>query len=165
MGLEDWARQVYGSIDFHDFSSREFLEMALPKLRLKTPDPAALELGTGVGPVALYLAERGYQVTGYDLIPEAIRKAREIAAVRGLAIAYEVVDVTAIPQNGRQFDLILDSYCINHIVFSRERKSVFESVKAMLKPKGYYLVSSSVYESRRHSPDKRVVDPLHGSDL
>ncbi len=157
MGLEDWATRMYGGIDFHDFSSREFLEMALPKLRLKTPDPEVLELGTGVGPVALYLAERGYKVTGYDLIPEAIRKAREIAAVRGLAIAYEVVDVTAIPQNGRQFDLIVDSYCINHIVFSKERKSVFESLKAMLEPKGYYLVSSSVYESRRHSPDKRVV--------
>ena len=162
MGLEDWARQMYGGIDFHDFSSREFLEMALPKLRFETPDPEVLELGTGVGPVALYLADRGYRVTGYDLIPEAIRKAREIAAVRGLAIAYEVVDVTAIPRNGRQFDLILDSYCINHIVFSRERGSVFESVKALLKPEGYYLVSSSVYESGRHSPEKRIVDRSTG---
>ncbi len=82
--------------------------------------------------------------------------------MRGLAIAYEVVDVTAIPQSGRQFDLILDSYCINHIVFSRERRSVFESVKAMLKPKGYYLVSSSVYESGRHSREERVVDRSTG---
>ncbi len=162
MGLKDWATQTYGGIDFHDFSSREFLDMALPKLRFKTPNPVVLELGTGVGPVALFLAERGYQVTGYDVIPEAIRTAKEIASVRGLAITYEVVDVTAIPHSGRRFDLIIDSYCINHIVFSEERKSVFESVKARLKPKGYYLVSSSLYESRRHSPDRKIVDRSTG---
>ena len=32
----------------------------------------------------------------------------------------------------------------------------------MLKPKGYYLVSPSVYESGRHSPERRVVDNSTG---
>ena len=89
---------------------------------------------------------RGYQVTGYDLIPEAIHAAREIADARGLSIRYDVIDVTQIPHDGDRFDLIVDSFCINHIVFDEERKAVFESVKARLKPNGYYLVSSAVYE-------------------
>ncbi|MBT4498823.1 MAG: class I SAM-dependent methyltransferase [Gemmatimonadetes bacterium] len=162
MGLEDWAEFRYGDVDHHDFSSREFLEVALPKLRFGTPNPTALELGTGVGPGALFLAERGYRVTGYDLIPEAIDAAREIAAARGFSIRYEVMDVTRIPHDGEQFDLIVDSYCINHIVFAEERRAVFESIKARLKPDGYYLVSSAMYVPSRHTPEKKVVDIATG---
>ena len=162
MGLEDWAELVYGGTDFHDFSSRDFLEVALPRLRFDTPNPTALELGTGVGPGALFLAERGYQVTAYDLIPEAIHAARQIAAARDLSIRYDVMDVTRIPHDGNRFDLIVDSFCINHIVFAEERRAVFESVKARLKPNGYYLVSSAVYEPSRHTPEKKIVDDLTG---
>ncbi|NKB66771.1 MAG: methyltransferase domain-containing protein [Candidatus Latescibacteria bacterium] len=161
-GLEEWAQSTYGGTDLHDFSSRPFLEKALPRLRFATPHPTALELGTGVGPGALFLADRGYQVTGYELIPEAVEAARKIAAARGLAIHYEVMDVTQIPHQGEQFDMIVDSFCINHIVFAQERQAVFESVKARLKPEGYYLVSSSVYESSRHAPDKQIVDEQTG---
>ena len=161
-GLEDWADAHYGGLEFGDFSSREFLELALPQLRLQTTAPTALELGTGVGPGALFLAERGYRVTGYDLIPEAIDAATRIAADRGLAIQYEVMDVTRIPHDGDQFDLIVDSFCINHIVFADERAAVFESVKARLKPDGYYLVSSAVYEASRHIPESKVVDVATG---
>ena len=162
MGLEDWAESTYGGTDLHDFSSRGFLEIALPRLRFEAQHPSALELGTGVGPGALFLADRGYQVTGYDLIPEAIQTAREIADARGLSIRYEVMDVTRIPHDGERFDLIVDSYCINHIVFAEERRAVFESVKARLKRNGYYLVSSAVYESRRHTPEEKVVDGATG---
>jgi hypothetical protein len=158
LGLADWAERCYGGIDLHGFSSRGFLELALPRLTFSTPDPAALELGTGVGPGAVYLAEHGFRVTGYDIIPEAIQAAKELAKTRGLSIRYEVMDVTQIPHTGPQFDLIVDSYCINHIVFDEERRKVFRSVKARMKPEGFYLVSSSVYDPSRHSPDKKVVD-------
>ena len=161
MGMNDWVEWAYGGPDLHDFSSREFLEIALPMLRHASPVPTALELGTGVGPGALLLNERGFRVTGYDLIPEAILAAREIAQARGFPITYEVMDVTKIPHDGEQFDVIVDSYCINHIVFAEERAAVFESVKARLCSTGYYLVSSSVYEVSRHSA-KKVIDHQTG---
>ena len=162
MGLEDWAATTYGGMDFHDFSSRDFLELALPQLRFETSRPTALELGTGVGPGALFLAERGFQVTGYDLIPEAISTAREIAHARGVSIQYEVMDVTQIPHDGDRYDLIVDSYCINHIVFLEERRAVFGSVKTRLKPTGYYLVSAAMYARSRHSPEEKVIDDSTG---
>ena len=162
MGVDNWVEWAYGGEDFTNFSSREFLEFALPKLRHQMPNPTALELGTGIGPGAILLTERGYQVTGYDLIPAAIETARTIAHERGLPITYEVVDVTQIPHDGPKFDLIVDSYCINHIVYAEERTRVFESVKARLKSDGYYLVSSAVYNSERHSPDEKIVDTSTG---
>ena len=136
MGFEDWAASVYGGADLRDFSSRDFLELALPQLRFETLTPTALELGTGLGPGAMFLAERGSQVTGYDLIPDAISAAKEIASARGLLIRYEVMDATQIPHDGELFDLIVDSYCINHIVFAEERRAAFESVRTRLKPTG-----------------------------
>jgi SAM-dependent methyltransferase len=111
----------------------------------------------------VFLTERGYRVTGYDVIPEAIGTAHEIAAARGLPIEYAVVDVTRIPHEGEQFDLIVDSYCINHIVFAEERSAVFESVRARLKPDGYYLISSSMYSAARHTPENKVIDDSTGS--
>ena len=158
MGLEEWAESVYGGMDLEDFSSRAFLEWALPRLVFEATAPTALELGTGVGPGALFLAERGFRVTGYDVIPEAIETARKIAAARERPIRYETVDITRMPHDGERFDLVVDSFCLNHIVFAAERRAVFEGVKARLKPGGYYLVSSSMYDARRHTPDENVVD-------
>lgn len=157
-GWEKWAESVYGGLDLSDFSSREFLSKVLPRLQLDHKRPTALELGTGVGPGALFLWEQGFQVTGFDVIPQAIEQARAIASWRGASISYDVVDVTQLPIRGESFDVIVDSYCLNHIVFAEERAAVFRGVKARLKPNGYYLVSTAVYDASRHQTDKQVTD-------
>jgi len=162
MGLTRWVEKVYGGTNLEDFSSCDFLEFALPRLRFEPSQPTALELGCGVGPGAVFLAERGFRVTGYDVIPEAIEAARRIAANRGLTIDYEVMDVTRIPHDGERFDLIVDSYCLNHIMFANERRAVLDSVKARLEPDGYFLLSTSVYYRRRHQPETKIVDAATG---
>lgn len=162
MGLEAWAGEVYGGTAFEDFSSRAFLAHVVPKLSFAFDPPSALELGTGVGPGALFLAAHGFRVTGYDVIPEAIETARRIAAEKRVPIRYEVVDVTQTPHDGERFDLVVDSFCLNHIVFADERTRVFESVKARLAPEGFYLISSSVYEPSRHQASDKVVDRRTG---
>lgn len=45
----------------------------------------ALEIGCGEGADAVWLAERGWRVTAVDLSPTAIRRARAVAAERGLS--------------------------------------------------------------------------------
>ena len=104
LGLEAWSEWVYGGTDLHDFSSRAFLEVALPMLRHDSEHPSALALGTGVGPGAHYLNASGYTVAGYDLIPEAIESARQIADSQGVSIRYDVMDVTRIPHEGEAVD-------------------------------------------------------------
>ena len=141
-----------------DFSSRGFLEEAIPRLRLQRDRPRVLELGTGTGPGAIYLAERGFDVHAIDLIPEAITEARRIASERGLEVRFEVMDVTRIPRHGPAYDLIVDSYCLQGIVLDADREAVFRVVKARLDPRGYYLVSSAMYAAARHRGDQQVVD-------
>ena len=151
-----------GPADYADFSSRGFLDDVIPRLRLRRERVRVLELGTGVGPGAIYLAERGFAVHAVDVIPEAIAQAQRVAAERGLHVRFEVMDVTRIPRHGPAYDLIVDSYCLQGIVLDADREAVFRAVKARLDPHGYYLVSSAMYASVRHWADRQVVDRSTG---
>ena len=64
MGLEDWARQVYGGIDFQDFSSREFLEMALSRLRFDDARSRGAGTWHGGGPGSSVPCRTGLQGHG-----------------------------------------------------------------------------------------------------
>ena len=152
------AQPKYGGTDDADFSSRGFLEAVIPRLRFGREQPTALELGTGVGPGALFLAAHGFHVHGIDLIPEAIAQARRNASERGIDVTFEVMDVTRIPPAGPAYDLIVDSYCLQGIALDADREAVFRAVKARLGPRGCYLVSTAMYESTRHHPDPQVID-------
>jgi SAM-dependent methyltransferase len=160
-GKTAWA-EIHGGEGFEHFSSRTFLEMALPQLQFSTPHPAALECGCGTGPGACFLAERGFHVDAIDLVPTAIEIAREQARLRGLTVHYEVMDVTELPHEGKRYDLIVDSYCLQGIVTDEDRRKVFAAVRARLKPEGYYLVSSAMFDAQRLGEDERVVDKATG---
>ncbi len=82
---------------------------------------------------------------------------------RNLEIHYEVMAVTRIPLLGTPYDLIVDSYCLQGIVLDADRRSVFTAVRARLKPSGYYLISTAMYDDARHYPDNLVVDPVSGT--
>jgi SAM-dependent methyltransferase len=121
-----------------------------------------LEIGCGTGPGACFLAERGFQVDAIDLIPTAIEIAREQARLRNLQICYAVQDVTKLPREGKRYDLIVDSYCLQGIVTDDDRRQVLTAVRARLKPHGYYLVSSAMFDPGRFCADERLVDDVTG---
>ena len=158
-------RRMAGSgvpVGYDDFSSRGFLDEVIPRLALRRARARVLELGTGIGPGAIYLAERGFAVHAVDVIPEAIEQARRIAAERGLDVRFEVIDITRIPHQGPAYDLIVDSYCLQGIVLDVDREAVFHAVRARLHARGWYLVSSAMYAAARHRSDRQVIDRRTG---
>jgi 2-polyprenyl-3-methyl-5-hydroxy-6-metoxy-1,4-benzoquinol methylase/8-oxo-dGTP pyrophosphatase MutT (NUDIX family) len=160
-GKTAWA-EIHGHIGFENFSSRAFLEAALPQLRLPVPRPTALEVGCGTGPGACFLAERGFQVDAIDLIPMAIEMARELAQERNLDIHYDVQDICELPHRGKHYDVIVDSFCLQCIVTDADRQSVFSSVRTRLKPSGYYLISTAMFDPGRFRAEERVWDAETG---
>ena len=160
-GRTAW-NEIHGSSGFENFSSRAFLERVLPRLRFPTHPPAALEYGCGTGPGACFLAERGFRVDAVDLIPAAIEIAVKQARVRGLDIHYWVQDICALPREGKQYDLIVDSYCLQGIVTDADRQKVFAAVAARLKPEGYYVVGSAMFDEGRLDATARVLDAETG---
>jgi len=150
--------ELYGNPnDFNDFSSKPFLIEILPRLDVKS-DARILELGCGTGPVACFLAQLGYQVHGIDVIPDAIDKAKAIAAKHRLDIQYEVLDVCQLPHQGEPYQLIIDSFCSQGIVTDPDRDAMFSGIKSRLAENGYFLMSCSVFEPDREDANTQIVD-------
>ena len=59
-----------------------------------------LDIGCGTGRHAVELARRGYRVTGIDLSPSQIERARAKAAAAGVAPDFRVGDARALPFDG-----------------------------------------------------------------
>ncbi len=156
-----WHTRFSGK-PFDDFPTRTFLEYALPRLELARARPTALEIGCGTGVGACFLAQRGFQVDAIDLIPAAIEIARKVAGERQLDINYQVQDVCDLSPRGDQYDLIVDSFCLQGIVFGEERARVFAAVRARLRPDGYYLVSTAMFDKDRFREDETVTDKRTG---
>lgn len=161
-GKTAWG-EIHGGEGFEDFSSRAFLEFALPRLRFSSSHPSALEIGCGTGPGACFLAARGFRVDAIDLIPTAIDIARQQARLRGLQIDFAVQDVTKLPHAGPRYDLIVDSFCLQGIVTDVDREAVYAAVRARLALDGTYLVSSAMFDPARFHPFEQIIDRASGA--
>ncbi len=76
-----------------------------------------LDAGCGLGDNAIYLARKGYSVTGLDSSPTAIAQARARAAEAGAQVRFEVANATELAGYDGQFHTIIDSalyHCLDH---------------------------------------------------
>ena len=75
----------------------------------------ALDLGCGTGTNVIALAEHGWQATGIDFVPRAIRVARRKARRQGLSgrAAFFVGDALSSDSFQGKFNLILDIGCFH----------------------------------------------------
>ena len=74
------------------------------------PYESVLDLGCGTGIWSVHLAERGWDVTGVEIVPKALRAARERAQTAGVEVRLVQGDVTALQAAGvgSGFRLVLD---------------------------------------------------------
>ncbi len=68
-----------------------------------------LDIGCGLGDNAIYLASRGYSVTGLDGSSAAIEQARSRAAQAGVSVTFGVTDATNLAGYDGRFDTVVDS--------------------------------------------------------
>jgi len=99
----------------------------------------AIDLGCGAGNYAIYLAGRGFEVTGVDFSPTAIRIAKENTERKGVKCNFFVADVVDKLDNLNQtWDFVYDWGLLHHI-FPEQRQKYIENVSRILNPKGKYL--------------------------
>lgn len=99
----------------------------------------ALDLGCGTGNHTIYLARRGFQVTGVDVSPKAIELAKENALRQGVVCEFICADATADMQVAPgPFDFIYDYEVLHHIYPERRGKYV-RNVHDRLSREGLYL--------------------------
>jgi SAM-dependent methyltransferase len=98
-----------------------------------------LDVGCGTGENALFLAARGYEVTGVDAVQAAVAAARQKAAARGLKAEFSVHDALRLADLGRTFGAVIDSGLF-HTFDDPERDEFVDSLAAVLAPGGRYFV-------------------------
>ena len=93
----------------------------------------ALDLASGQGRNALYLAAQGWRVTGVDISEVGLRIAREAAARRHLHLTTVDADMHTYDFGTARWDLVT-------LIYAGDSAQVIEKIKRALKPGGWVVV-------------------------
>lgn len=132
MRSEDWDAK---------FAASEFLFTDRPNQSLAAevdalPPGRALDLGAGQGRNAVWLAERGWQVTAVDFSPVGLGRAEQLARARGVDVDFVLADVREWRPEA-SYDLVAVSYLQ---LPATELRAVLATASAALAPGGTLLV-------------------------
>lgn len=100
----------------------------------------ALELGSGPGRNAIYLAEKGCRVDAVDLSKSSIDWAKERASKKNMSINFIHDNIFNLKFEESTYDIIYDSGCFHHIAPHR-RKNYLDIVNNSLKPGGHFAIT------------------------
>ena len=99
----------------------------------------AIDIGCGTGTNVLTLAHAGWNVTGVDFAPRAIKLARQKASRTGIQAEFLVRDATTLQGISGPFDLAFDLGCF-HSIPDGGKKKYLEQLDRVLAPGGFWLV-------------------------
>jgi 2-polyprenyl-3-methyl-5-hydroxy-6-metoxy-1,4-benzoquinol methylase len=117
----------------------------------------ALDVAGGAGRNALWLAERGLDVTLADVSDVAVARAQERAAGAGLALQTIVTDLTGDPLPPGPWDLIV---CIHYL-----HRELFPAMAAALAPAGLLVCSIATVRNRERHERPRPPFVLEEGEL
>lgn len=102
------------------------------------PGQRVLDVACGEGRNSVWLARQGCAVTGIDISPLALEKARRLAEEHGVVVDWQQADVRAFDWKGARFDAIV---CI-FIQFAapEDRDRLFDGFLEALKPGGIVVL-------------------------
>ena len=101
-----------------------------------------LELGCGAGNISMYLAKSGYQLTGIDISPTAIKWAKQRFKKLNLTGDFFEGNVTELQIfKDQSFDMLVDSLCL-HCLIGDDRKKFLQEAYRVLTADGVFLIIS-----------------------
>ena len=134
---EDRTKRIPFFVDKPDENLVAYVEQRqLPLTRV-------LELGSGPGRNALYLAERGSQVDAIDLAQSSIDWANERANERQLDVRFRQGNLFELSIEDGAYDFVYDSGCFHHIAPHR-RHDYIRVVTEALRPGGCFALTCFV---------------------
>jgi SAM-dependent methyltransferase len=101
------------------------------------PPGRALDLACGAGRNAVWLARRGWRVTGVDFSDVALQAARGLAASAGVDVEWIEADAVTWPAESRAYDLVAVMYLQ---LPAAERRAALARAAAAVRPGGTLLV-------------------------
>jgi len=142
----DWFDSIYTDADgnyravfWADLEPNPYLLKWLEEHPCKHQGQKAIAIGCGVGDDAEALSEAGYEVTAFDISPEAIRLCKN--RYPDTRVNYLVADLFDFPTNWYEnFNLVYECNTIQ-VLPGKYRVQARDAMVSLLAPEGYILVS------------------------
>ena len=99
----------------------------------------AIDIGCGTGTNVITLANAGWNATGVDFAPRAIKLARQKAGKAGVQAEFLISDATKLQGIHGPFDFALDLGCF-HGISQDGRIKYLEQLDRILAPGGFWLM-------------------------
>jgi 2-polyprenyl-3-methyl-5-hydroxy-6-metoxy-1,4-benzoquinol methylase len=99
----------------------------------------AIDLGCGAGAESVYLAGKGFAVTGVDRSPTAIELARGSAEAAGVEVNFVQDDLTNLRHTAGTFDLLVDFGVLNDLN-QAQRELYMSNLLPLTRPGSRYLL-------------------------
>ncbi len=109
-----------------------------------------LDMGMGEGRNAVFLAQKGFKVTGVDISSVAVKKAENLANEYGVKIHTKVASLKDYPIPLGSYDAIICFYYVD--------RSLLEKIRSWLKPGGVLIYEANTLRQRAQASHKH--DPV-----
>jgi ubiquinone/menaquinone biosynthesis C-methylase UbiE len=107
-----------------------------------------LELGCGAGNVTLFMAEKGFEAYGVDIVPEAITWAEEKMSKSTASADFRIGNIVDLKSySDGFFDFVFDGETL-HCIIGEDRKTCLAGVFRILKRGGLFLVGANLVNEK-----------------
>lgn len=114
-----------------------------------------LDIGTGVGFLALLFAEMGHEVTAVDISEDMLGKAENNADKLGLDIKFHYADAEDLPFEDGYFDVVVNKYLLWTLP---DPDKTIKEWKRVLKPDGRLMaIDGNWFDPKVHKRIKRSI--------
>ncbi|PID82253.1 MAG: SAM-dependent methyltransferase [Clostridiales bacterium] len=132
--MRDKWNEIYGSREYrYGFVPNDFLRENYQKIS----KGKVLCIGSGEGRNAVFLAEKGYDVTAVDFSEKGIEKTQALANKKKVSVKTIVSDVLDYDFGENEYEAVINIFL--HFE-SDERKIIAKKIRNALKPGGVFLL-------------------------
>lgn len=137
-------------------SARRAFWSVLARL-LPAPPATVADLGCGTGTISVLLAEHGYDVTGIDLSPQMIDRARKKVDTASVGVTFALGDVSAPELAPDTYDVV----CARHVVWALpDPRLALERWFDLLAPGGVLVLVEGCWETGAGLPASKLLELL-----
>ncbi len=159
--LDQFTRQAEPFARRHAHSNDELLQQMVDCAAVG-PDDRVLDVACGPGVVSCFFAKRVRHVTGLDLVPAMLEKARTFQAEQNLAnVTWKLGSCTDLPFAGETFDCVVTRFSFHHFL---DPGIALREMKRVAKPGGTILVCDVAPDEETQESFNRwelLRDPSH----
>jgi SAM-dependent methyltransferase len=130
---DKWEARYQAGERVHDGPPSALLARWVPALARGR----ALDVATGLGRNALFLARAGYRVEAIDISPTCLREARRRARRAGLRVHWVEADLDTFPLAKERYDVVVNAFFL--------KRSLFPALQAAVKPGGIMIVEGHLW--------------------